>query len=133
MPASHNAGNLAPRFGNEDRGCDTFGLCQSKMNNQGLQSESAAAHDRSDGPPIKDTIRECRIFYQDMYAKWLGSRVDSVLDSGTEAPAFKSQSRRCRVTVLGKLFTPIVPLFIKQQNGSSPLKGCGGNCRPSGK
>ena len=25
-----------------------------------------------------------------------------------EGPGFKSQSRRCRVTVLGKLFTPIV-------------------------
>ena len=25
----------------------------------------------------------------------------------------KSQSRRCRVTVLGKLFTPIMPLFTK--------------------
>jgi len=36
---------------------------------------------------------------------WLGSRVVSVLDSGTEGPGFKSQSRRCRVTVLGKLFT----------------------------
>ena len=31
-------------------------------------------------------------------------------------PGFKSQPRRCRVTVLGKLFTPIVPLFTKQQN-----------------
>jgi len=31
--------------------------------------------------------------------------------SGAERPGFKSQSRRCRVTVLGKLFTPIVPLF----------------------
>ena len=28
----------------------------------------------------------------------------------------KSQARRFRVTVLGKLFTPIVPLFIKQRN-----------------
>ena len=28
----------------------------------------------------------------------------------------KSQARRCRVTVLGKLFTPIVSLFIKQRN-----------------
>ena len=46
----------------------------------------------------------------------LGSRVVSVLDSGAEGPRFKSQSRRCRVTVLGKLFTPIVPLFTKQQN-----------------
>ena len=46
----------------------------------------------------------------------LGSRVVSVLDSGAERPGFKSQPRRCRVTVLGKLFTPIVPLFTKQQN-----------------
>ena len=44
---------------------------------------------------------------------WLGSRVVSVLDSGAERPGFKSQSRRCRVTVLGKLFTPILPLFTK--------------------
>ena len=49
----------------------------------------------------------------------LGSRVVSVLDSGAEGPRFKSQSRRCRVTVLGKLFTPISKI------GSSPLKGCG--------
>ena len=48
--------------------------------------------------------------------QWLGSRVVSVLDSGAVGPEFKSQSRRCRVTVLGKLFTPIVPLFAKQRN-----------------
>jgi len=47
---------------------------------------------------------------------WLGSRVVSVLDSGAEGPGSNSQSRRRRVTVLGKLFTPIVPLFTKQQN-----------------
>jgi len=47
---------------------------------------------------------------------WLGSRVVSMVDSGAEGPGFKSQSRRCRVTVLGKLFTPIMPLFTKQQN-----------------
>ena len=29
-----------------------------------------------------------------------------MLDSGAEGPGFKSQLRRCRVTVLGKLFTP---------------------------
>ena len=34
---------------------------------------------------------------------WLSSRVVSVLDSGAEGRGFKSQSRRCRVTVLGKL------------------------------
>ena len=39
---------------------------------------------------------------------WLDSRVVSVLDSGAEGPGFKSHPRRCRVTVLGKLFTPIV-------------------------
>jgi len=48
--------------------------------------------------------------------QWLGSRVISVLESGVEGPGFKSQPRRCRETVLGKLFTPIVPLFTKQQN-----------------
>ena len=32
----------------------------------------------------------------------------SALDSGAEGPGFKSQPRRYRVTVLGKLFTPIV-------------------------
>ena len=48
--------------------------------------------------------------------RWLGNRVVSVLDSGAKGPGFTSQSRRCRVTVLGKLFTPIVPLFTKQQN-----------------
>ena len=49
-------------------------------------------------------------------AGWLGSRVVSVLDSGAVGPGFKSQPRRCRVTVLGKLLTPIVPLFTKQRN-----------------
>ena len=47
---------------------------------------------------------------------WLGCRVVSVLDSGAEGPGYKSQPRRCRVTVLGKLFTPVVSLFTKQQN-----------------
>ena len=51
---------------------------------------------------------------------WLGSRVVSVLDSGAERPQFKSQSRRCPVTVLGKLFTPVVPLFTKQRNWHQP-------------
>ena len=51
----------------------------------------------------------------------------SVLDSGAEGPGFKSQPRRCRVTILGKLFTPIVPLFTSSKIGSSPLKGCVGN------
>ena len=46
---------------------------------------------------------------------WLGSRVVNVLDSDAEGPGFKLLPRRCRVTVLGKLFTPIVPLFTKQQ------------------
>ena len=46
----------------------------------------------------------------------LGSRVVSVLDSRAEAPWFKSQPRRCRVTVLGELFTLIVPLFTKQRH-----------------
>jgi len=52
------------------------------------------------------------------YTGWLGSRAVSVLDSGgAVGPGFKSQPLRCRVTVSGKLFTPIVPLFTKQRNG----------------
>jgi len=35
--------------------------------------------------------------------------VVSVPDSGSEEHGFESQSRRCRVAVFGKLFTPIVP------------------------
>jgi len=49
-------------------------------------------------------------------AGWLGSRVVSVLESVAEWSGFKSHPRCCRVTVLGKLFTPVVPLFTKQQN-----------------
>jgi len=37
-----------------------------------------------------------------MHKGWLGSRVVSVLDSDAEGPGLKPQSRRCRVTVLGK-------------------------------
>jgi len=61
--------------------------------------------------------------------------VVSVLDSGAEEPGFKSQSRHCRVTVLGKLFIPIMPLFTKQQKLVAALLGVVGvgNCRPGGK
>ena len=62
-----------------------------------------------------DTITRHRLYRPSVpissIAGWrLGSRVVSVLDSGAEEPGFKSQSRRCRVTVSGKLFTPIVLL-----------------------
>jgi len=40
--------------------------------------------------------------------------VISLLDSDAEGPGFKSQSRRYRVTVVGKLFTPILPLCVHQ-------------------
>jgi len=47
---------------------------------------------------------------------WLGSRVVSVLDSAADGPGVKSQPRRCQVTVSGKLFTPIMPVFAKQRH-----------------
>jgi len=49
----------------------------------------------------------------------MGGSVAEWLAYWTQAqkgPWFKSQSRCCPVTVLGKLFTPIVPVFTKQQN-----------------
>ena len=58
----------------------------------------------------------CYLISDTAQLAWLHSRVVSVLDTGAEGPGFKSQSRRCRVTVLGKLFTHIVPLFTKQKN-----------------
>ena len=61
---------------------------------------------------VKKFISFCQVLKKE----WLSSRVVNVLDSGTVWPGFKSQSRHCWVTVLGKLFTPIVPLFTKQQN-----------------
>jgi len=65
----------------------------------------------------KETTRLLELFVGvDLIGSWLGSRVVSLLDSGAEGPEFKSQPRRYRVTVLGKLFTPIVPLFTKQRN-----------------
>ena len=66
----------------------------------------------------KSELRQRAVLYGSVVLNmgWLGSRVVNVLDSSAEGPGFESQSRRCRVTVLGKLFTPIVPLFTKQQN-----------------
>ena len=50
-------------------------------------------------------------------AGWLGSRVVSVLDSGAEG-AGSNRSRNAVGNSLRqtKLFTPVVPLFTKQQN-----------------
>ena len=76
----------------------------------------AADFTRLNRPEIN--IHATRTLYSVLHLvlRWLGSRVVSVLDSGAEGPGFKSQQRRCRVTVLAKLFTPIVPLFTKQRN-----------------
>jgi len=56
---------------------------------------------------------------------WLGSRVVSELDSGAEGPRFKSQPQRCRVTVLGKLFTPILPVHQAAKLVAALLKVAG--------
>jgi len=66
------------------------------------------------GKPRKNFQRSVRDGYYTAISYDI--RVVSVLDSGAEGPGFTSQPRRCRVTVLGKLFTPIVPLLTKQQN-----------------
>ena len=74
-------------------------------------------------PCIVSNARACihKLLYMvamvhDMLGGWLSSRVASVLDSGTEGPGFKSHSWHHRLTVVGRLFTPIVPLFTKQRS-----------------
>jgi len=47
-----------------------------------------------------------------LVAEWLACSTQAQKGLGSN----RSRQRRCRVTVLGKLFTPIVPLFTKQQN-----------------
>jgi len=90
---------------------------------QTLYAVSAKATALTDLQTVRRNVLSCSLLHalclkneQTTLLTWLGSRVVSVLDSGAEGPGFKSQPRRCRVTVLGKLFTPVVPLFTKQQN-----------------
>jgi len=45
-------------------------------------------------------------------AEWLACWTQAQKGPGSN----RSHDAACRVTVLGKLFTPIVPLFTKQQN-----------------
>ena len=47
------------------------------------------------------------------------------MNSGAEEPGFKSQPRRCRVTVLGKQFTPIVPLLPSSKIVAALLRVAG--------
>jgi len=78
----------------------------------GVASYAAAAHLLA--PPRLPTVY---FFLPHLGAYgWPSSRLVSVLDSGAEGPGFKSQPRRSHVTVIGKLITPIVPLFTKQRN-----------------
>ena len=90
-----------------------------------VQADSAAARVWSGSSPRRPTpVPYISVCYAHV-------SVASVLDSSAVGPGFKSQPRRCQVTVLGKLFTPIVPLFSVHQAAklvSSPLKGCEGNC-----
>jgi len=67
------------------------------------------------------------------------SEIYCVPDSGSEEHGFESQSRRCQIAVLGKLFTPIVsrstqpcipsgslnrvPALAGVKAGKSPLPG----------
>ena len=59
-------------------------------------------------------LSRCKRFY--IVNGWLGSRVVSVMDSGAEARVQIAVATLSGITVLGKLYTPVVPLFTKQQN-----------------
>ena len=89
---------------------DSGGISRSEHWGRHRQSSATAADNQFD--VCRRRLYDVRS--SDSVAGWLGSRVASVLDSGAEGLWFKSQPRRCRVTVLGKLFTPIVCLFTHQ-------------------
>jgi len=74
-----------------------------------------------------------RIPYLYTCTGWLGGRVVSVLDSGAEGPGFKSQPRRCRLTVLGNCSHPLCLCSSSSKTGSNPREGCSSNCMPGGK
>jgi len=79
---------------------------------------------------IFSVICDSRIHFMDHIPLLVYSQLVSVLHSGTVGLGFKSQPQRCRVTrthtrlttrycrvtVLCKLLTPVVPLFTKQRN-----------------
>ena len=52
-----------------------------------------------------------------------------MLDSGAEGPRFKSQSQCRQVTALAHCSHPLCLCSPSSKIGSSPLKGCKGNCR----
>ena len=81
-----------------------------------VSSSSREAGLAAKGEPLYRAYFTIRLLIVILVVGWLGSRVVSVLDSGAVGPGFKSQPRRCRMTVLGTLLTPVVPLFTKQRN-----------------
>ena len=56
-----------------------------------------------DGSPDPHRVTGIDVFEDAYWDRCLGIRVVSMLGSGAEGPWFKSQPRRCQVTVLGKL------------------------------
>jgi len=58
---------------------------------------------------------KCQKNFLKLYTVLLGGSVAECLACWTQAQKGLG-SNRCRVTVLGKLFTPVVPQFNKQQN-----------------
>ena len=63
---------------------------------------------------------------------WLGSRVVSVLDSGADGLGFKSQSRRCRVSLRQTVHTHRASVHQAAKLVAALLEVAGGNCRPGG-
>jgi len=106
VDAFDNNKNLAP-WSVADRSTVKYGIAQLS-----LQINHVYEH------TPKQTPLQCCYDHRISTATMAGGLVAEWLACWTQAqkhPRFKLQSRRCRVTVLVKLFTPIVPLFTKQQ------------------
>ena len=101
--------NVHKKIG-EDRACSSG----DKIADRQTHTETHRhAHHNTPRSPITGEITTLQLY-------WLGSRVVSVLDRRVRVQI--AVATLSGITVLGKLFTPIVPLLTKQRNWQQPFQ-----------
>ena len=76
---------------------DVVRVCEPSYSTNRLGQEGITVVVTTSSMPLP-LLRKVCVFVLSLRCGWLGSRVVSVLDSGTEWLGFKSQPLRCRVT-----------------------------------